>query len=271
MEIKIAELALSLEINEDAKNFETRVRLFMVDCAKMVEKFATPLCAAAVVAAEAYACGASSERDLNSAHLDAKLSSECVRASIGDWFDPEYDDLNGTRADDFSRSAEMTAQKNARVVAVLASAPFLNTDKLVSTIMATAYALAYSKGQNDPDAAAWEFAKASIKDAFERRFDGHVNDDDFGNQIAFCSNAMMQNDAVGQVFVFKREGGKLVMLPVDAEDLDLGDLQQYEMVLFDGGNSHGDRWKHVFYPEQRQHQYVHESHELSETQGMRPD
>ncbi|MDZ5454928.1 uridylate kinase, partial [Labrys sp. ZIDIC5] len=32
----------------------------------------------------------------------------------------------------------------------------------------------------------------------------------------------------------------------------------YEMVLFDGGNTHGDRWKHVFFPAQRLHYFIYE-------------
>jgi len=35
------------------------------------------------------------------------------------------------------------------------------------------------------------------------------------------------------------------------------DIDDYEIVVFDGGNTRGDTWKHVFFPRQREHCFVY--------------
>ena len=53
--------------------------------------------------------------------------------------------------------------------------------------------------------------------------------------------------------------GTLHMRHIDSADLADTDIDDYEMVVFDGGNTSGDTWKHVFFPRQREHYFVYEA------------
>lgn len=66
-------------------------------------------------------------------------------------------------------------------------------------------------------------------------------------QIGASLNAMTQEDSRGQVFAFYRENGKLVPKEIDPYSVELQKLSDYEMILFDGGNSAGDFWKKVYF------------------------
>ena len=48
-----------------------------------------------------------------------------------------------------------------------------------------------------------------------------------------------------------RNKGKLHISHVATQDLVYTDIDRYEMVVFDGGNTSGKCWKHVFFPRQR--------------------
>jgi hypothetical protein len=87
----------------------------------------------------------------------------------------------------------------------------------------------------------------------------HGLEPDFDQQFSACVNCMSQDDAVGQTLVFDRCDSNLRMQQVEASMLLDTDVQAYEMVLFDGGNTHGDRWKHAFFPAQRAHYFVSEN------------
>lgn len=87
----------------------------------------------------------------------------------------------------------------------------------------------------------------------------HGLEPDFDQQFGACINAMTQDDAVGQTLVLRRHDAELRMHQIDTFCLLDADIGRYEMVLFDGGNTHGDRWKHVFFPAQRAHCFVYES------------
>ena len=62
------------------------------------------------------------------------------------------------------------------------------------------------------------------------------------HEIAISIDCMLQEDATGETVVFVREGVQLVSKKVAADSIDLDQIQQYEMILFDGGNIHGDQW-----------------------------
>lgn len=79
---------------------------------------------------------------------------------------------------------------------------------------------------------------------------------DFEHQLGACVNAMGQDDAIGQILVFERLSGMLHMRHIASADLADTDIDAYEMVVFDGGNTGGDTWKHVFFPRQREHYFV---------------
>lgn len=83
--------------------------------------------------------------------------------------------------------------------------------------------------------------------------------DEFQRDVAVCCDCMLQDDAMGETLVFVRENGILQMKAVSADEIDFENLQQYEMIMFDGGNKYGDLWKHVFYPRQKQHFFVDEN------------
>jgi len=82
---------------------------------------------------------------------------------------------------------------------------------------------------------------------------------DFENQLGACVNAMSQDDATGQILVFERMSGTLHMRHIASTDLAETDMDTYEMVVFDGGSTSGDAWKHVFFPRQREHYFVYEA------------
>ncbi|MBX6319625.1 MULTISPECIES: uridylate kinase [Pseudomonadota] len=82
---------------------------------------------------------------------------------------------------------------------------------------------------------------------------------DFELQLDACINAMSQDDAIGQTLVFERMSGTLHMRHISIADLVETDINRYEMVVFDGGNTCGDCWKHVFFPRQRTHCFVYEN------------
>ncbi len=81
---------------------------------------------------------------------------------------------------------------------------------------------------------------------------------DFENQFGACVNAMSQNDAIGQILLFKRMSGTLHMRHIASADLEGTNIDEYEMIVFDGGNTSGDWWKHIFFPRQREHYFVYE-------------
>lgn len=81
----------------------------------------------------------------------------------------------------------------------------------------------------------------------------------FQHEVGICIDCMLQDDAHGQTIVFVRENGDLVPKTISADTIDLNNLQQYEMILFDGGNSAGDTWKHTFFPKQLQDHFVVEN------------
>jgi hypothetical protein len=67
---------------------------------------------------------------------------------------------------------------------------------------------------------------------------------DFEHQLGACVNAM---------------SGMLHMRHIASADLADTDIDAYEMVVFDGGNTGGDTWKHVFFPRQREHYFVYQA------------
>ena len=60
---------------------------------------------------------------------------------------------------------------------------------------------------------------------------------DFEHQLGACVNAMGQDDAIGQILVFERWSGTLHMRHIASADLADTDIDDYEMVVFDGGNT----------------------------------
>ena len=81
----------------------------------------------------------------------------------------------------------------------------------------------------------------------------------FRHEVAICINCMLQDDARGGTMAFVREDGRLTPKVISADAIDLDNLQQYEMILFDGGNSAGDTWKHTFFPKQLKNHFVDEN------------
>ena len=79
------------------------------------------------------------------------------------------------------------------------------------------------------------------------------------HEIAISIDCMLQEDATGETVVFVREGVQLVSKKVAADSIDLDQIQQYEMILFDGGNIHGDQWKHFYFPKQLKQFFLNET------------
>lgn len=70
----------------------------------------------------------------------------------------------------------------------------------------------------------------------------------FKQKLDIAINCMLQNDACGEVIAFKREAGNLKANKIDDIGSISSDFDQYEAILFDGGNVHGDAWKYIFFP-----------------------
>lgn len=81
----------------------------------------------------------------------------------------------------------------------------------------------------------------------------------FEEAIAYCIDSMLQDDARGEVLALYRHDEKLKMIKINAHDIDLKNLEQYEMLIFDGGNSSGDLWKEIFHVQQKQHFFIDEN------------
>ncbi|KOB10657.1 uridylate kinase, partial [Xanthomonas arboricola] len=52
---------------------------------------------------------------------------------------------------------------------------------------------------------------------------------------------MNQHDSIGQILVFARMSGTLHMRQIASADLVDADIDDYEMVVFDGGNTRAPR------------------------------
>ena len=77
-----------------------------------------------------------------------------------------------------------------------------------------------------------------------------------------CLNSYFQDDATGKAYVIYRSGrtdlGMSGMTMCRTESIAqaisdterIGELDQYEMIVVDSGNSHGDSWIATFYPRQ---------------------
>ncbi|MGK6944954.1 uridylate kinase [Pseudomonas aeruginosa] len=69
---------------------------------------------------------------------------------------------------------------------------------------------------------------------------------------------MSQDDAISQILVSSACVAPH-MRHIASADLMNTDIDDYDMVVFDGGNTSGDAWKHVFFPRQREHYFVYEA------------
>lgn len=72
----------------------------------------------------------------------------------------------------------------------------------------------------------------------------------FRDKVALSINSMLQASALGETFVFRRVGVDLVSEAISPDAIDLDDLDQYEMLIFDGGTLEGESWKHIYLPKQ---------------------
>lgn len=85
--------------------------------------------------------------------------------------------------------------------------------------------------------------------------------EDYKNRLGVAINSMLSDDSVGNVYVINRVVANLSMEPVNYDDIvNLIDTHSsYEIIIFDGGNIHGDLWKTVFYPKSGVFHFVDES------------
>lgn len=85
---------------------------------------------------------------------------------------------------------------------------------------------------------------------------------DFKLSLEMCCDYMQDENAVGGAYVFTRDETGLHMYQVSPEAIIPELLSQYDLVLFDAGNSFGDSWMHVFHPKQQAHSFVQEEKEM---------
>jgi hypothetical protein len=86
--------------------------------------------------------------------------------------------------------------------------------------------------------------------------------DQFAGALAACINAMCQDDATGTVVALRRVRGLLVSSNLSRDQiLALYDNTgaDFEALIFDGGNTAGDAWKHIFLPHERAELFVRDA------------
>ncbi|MYM92460.1 hypothetical protein [Duganella vulcania] len=67
-------------------------------------------------------------------------------------------------------------------------------------------------------------------------------------EVAQCVQWLGNHSQHDQPMVLQRESGTLVAKVIDAAAIDLDNLLQYEMILFEGKTTAGAMWKHIFFP-----------------------
>jgi len=85
------------------------------------------------------------------------------------------------------------------------------------------------------------------------------------------ANAFFQDDATGNAYALKRNGALgLEMVVLSQDDLhdllvaaqkDPARLSEYNMILIDSGNVHGDSWKAIYHPAQEVFHFVREDYD----------
>lgn len=75
--------------------------------------------------------------------------------------------------------------------------------------------------------------------------------DRFTEHLGAACNSMLQDDSRGEVLGMARADGFLQVSRLSGDQiaaLTPEEATAYEIVIFDGGNSAGDSWKHIFFP-----------------------
>lgn len=117
------------------------------------------------------------------------------------------------------------------------------------------YELAEAFGEDHVDGDHWEIFEAQQTSRFTP----------FQMEVAKYCDAMLQDDAVGSAYALIREENQtflsLVRLELmsDTKGLNMENLEQYEAIIFDGGNTSGDLWKHISFPKMKAHFFVDEN------------
>ena len=86
--------------------------------------------------------------------------------------------------------------------------------------------------------------------------------EEYKQSLGVAINSMLADGAVGKVYVDKRVVANLIMEPVNCydENVNLVDNHSlYDLIIFDGGNTHGDLWKWTFYPQSGVFHFINES------------
>lgn len=94
----------------------------------------------------------------------------------------------------------------------------------------------------------------------------------FINELGRAVNSMLQEDACGSILALEHNQNlELIAVPIDPEDMvtEMYRFYQYDMIIFDGGNSHGDRWKWTFYPQTLDRHFVNEN-PIPKAEGEKP-
>lgn len=102
-----------------------------------------------------------------------------------------------------------------------------------------------------------EAMEDAVRDSLDPKL-GETGNEDFYIHLDLTCEVMHQEDAVGKVYGFKRELTELVMQIIPPEKITVNHLKQFEIVIFDGGNKHGDRWKRVYYMLEKVNHFVKE-------------
>ncbi|CAB5670265.1 Uncharacterised protein [Delftia tsuruhatensis] len=79
---------------------------------------------------------------------------------------------------------------------------------------------------------------------------------DFQQQLLACIEAVSLYSGESRTLVFQYQSGALRLDRIDPQRLLHLPIERYEMLLFDSGIDHGERWLHLFYPMTRAHQFI---------------
>jgi len=90
------------------------------------------------------------------------------------------------------------------------------------------------------------------------------NSNEYDHQLGIAINSMSQDDSTGTVYAMLRNDSVLKTVQFDSSMESLGDFLDKvsvlgEVIIFDGGNSHGDSWKWTFFPQVQKCVFVSET------------
>jgi hypothetical protein len=108
-------------------------------------------------------------------------------------------------------------------------------------------------------------------------FSNHATGSKAVDELMLFLNAMSQDDATGEIVALVREGSRLVQRNIDLDNaltpkavVDALIAARCELLILDGGNTHGDTWKFIFHAASETGTFVRDDAPTNEPDDPRP-